>query len=285
MQRTTPIAALLAAGLLCGIVAAQPPNEAPEELQLDERIRRALARSPELRLAEAELARARAQLAIARDEVIARVLEAERERKQLEHELRATVERLRSRMKLHEMGRVETGEVQALEAEVAHIKLALEHHEVREAWRREGKDRVVSLDDVTPRPVGLDDVTPRSPQGMEKPPREDDTPTHPEIEKKLDARISVPTDALSTRDFWKFLQGASGISILVDNQVRDDYEDEGTVIRVPLEGKHRVEDILHAVTDLTDLVFVLRPYGLFVTYSGDARNYDTRTIPKLRRRR
>lgn len=287
-----PIIKLLPIALLA-LTVALPAQEAPVKEKklspLEQAIEKAMATSPEVRLAEAEVQKALANLAIVKAEVAEKVLANDRAQRLRELEIQSAYSNLERVKKLYEAGNVDRTVFQEAENRVMEAQMERDHMKLRQ--------QLISLDPGTyglvineARPMNwqIREQKPAAVDPVEQPKKVSlDDPEYANVRSLLARHIKLPTTSYSSDTLFETLRSTSNLGFLLDNSLNNYFSLDDMKIQLTIEGPQTVGDYLLAISDQTGFGFVIRPYGIFVTVKQNAVRYGVPSIPAadpLRRR-
>jgi len=255
--------ALLAAGISLagsGLATGGDDPLAPLPGTLDELLASALRRNPEILVEEARVREAQANLNQARLAVTQRVVVLHFERAEHQRVLGELSNELMRLRQLHAAGTASDAQVRESEIAIAQSEGALARidAELRYSIGHGGTAPQTELL-VDPRGAGSD-APPRSVTVLRAPVPE-------AISQRLD-RTTVSVDFRETplEEVLATLSQASGLEFLLGPSLRD----SGTTVTLQLRSETSVRKVIHAIADTTEVVFVVREYGLLAVWDGEA---------------
>lgn len=292
-MRTFLIVLMMVAGVSVGGVAqtgtgssggadasgASGSGKADPDAELDRILRRALESSPEILLAKAKLREAEASLLAAKLKVTEDIIEFVHERRLLTKQLDAGRRRLAELHTLHRSGRIPASDL--ADAENRHIELKAAQARVAARSRMLGLDAapdagggargITWRENIAVDAAGTSGGAVRTVQRTSK--------AHATIMKTLEKQVAVTLTGDLTSAVTQIMGKKSKVKV-----VYDQVYDKRFVAKVPVIGELYLRgtrlDALTAVADLTHCVFVLRPYGLFVTTAERSKSYRGDKIPR-----
>lgn len=234
-------------------------SSAPQVIEVDQEVEDALRNDPSVRLAQANLEKARAELVAARYAATLRILEQRQQLVELQRRRDITREAYQ-RTRVHvENGTTTQGELAKMELELLQVEGQLQSLQLRIRPHVES----LTLDDVTE--VNAEPVLYARPVISKS------------MQEQLDLEVTFPNVELDLVAWVNHLSAASGATFLISNSLK--HAPFGKVL-LGAGSNFTVGNAMLALADQFELAFVQRDYGWILMPAARARELAGAAIPR-----
>ncbi len=263
-------ACVLLPGFSSALISGAPPKDHLSG-SLSEMLEHALSSNPQVLLAKAKLLQVEAELKDVRLRVTQEVLEAFNDRKRKRREMETVVRRLDRTQALVDKGNMPQGELYDLQLQIANAEADIANVEGRLRYLV-GAELILRNEKKTTAKTDVNSANRSRPQGRPSVPQK--------FQAALTSKVTAIFDDMPLDKVASFFQNATGVSFtLATVPIENEYgEIDGIRMGLSLQDTE-LKGALLAITDLYDLVFVFRDYGILVTTHSHAYSLDGATIP------
>lgn len=233
-------------------VSFAPPRSEQEELEA------MLRNDPQVRLAEANLEKARAELVAARYEATLRILDLQSKRRELAQRLELAREQYVRMKQLVDAGQVSSTELEKLRVDMVLLEGELQSTELRFQQLARPMD------------------PPSTPSGKAEVVRVQRPAIPAEMAKQLQGPVAFPNTEIALEDWLRTMRAAAPFKLIVSDVLR-----HANVGKVQFGGgtQYSVGEAMHALADQHRLAFVLRDYGWILVPHDFALEFSGAAIP------